>query len=60
MKCQACSYRYKEMQDGQLVSDGEEPFIYIVKNVHYKLENGSLEECYLFACPRCKTVRIEL
>jgi hypothetical protein len=69
MKCAVCNYRYNEKSDkccdGQtnesaLVSDGDEPFIKLINTFHRKDSEGTLDEAYLFACPRCRTVRMEL
>ena len=64
MKCSVCNYRYNEPVEGskgdKLISDGEEPFIKLINTFHRKDSEGSLDEAYLFACPRCKTVRMEV
>ncbi len=64
MKCAVCNYRHNEPEenskDYKLVSDGDEPFIKLINTFHRKDKEGSLDEAYLFACPRCKTVRMEL
>ncbi len=64
MKCAVCNYRHNEPDDNtpeyKLVSDGDEPFIKLINTFHRKDKEGSLDEAYLFACPRCKTVRMEL
>ena len=64
MKCAVCGYRFneKEEKDGNeiLVSDGQESFIKLINTFHRKDKEGSLDEAYLFACPRCKTVRMKL
>ncbi len=64
MKCAVCGYRYNEPVEDQegkkLVSDGKEAFIKLINTFHIKDNEGSLDEAYLFGCPRCKTVRMEL
>lgn len=64
MKCAVCGYRYNEPEaasGGQkLTSDGPEAFIKLINTFHRKDSEGNLDEAYLFACPRCKTVRMEL
>ena len=64
MKCAVCGYRHNEPDENskeyKLVKDGEEPFIKLINTFHRKDSEGSLDEAYLFACPRCKTVRMEL
>jgi hypothetical protein len=64
MKCAVCGYRYNEMvqTDGsnELISDGKEAFIKLINTFHIKDDEGNLDEAYLFGCPRCKTVRVEL
>lgn len=64
MKCAVCGYRYNEpaedAKDNKLVSDGKEPFIKLINTFHRTDEEGNLDEAYLFGCPRCKTVRLEL
>lgn len=64
MKCAVCGYRYNELEEGQegrkVVSDGKEPFIKLINTFHIKDNDGSLDEAYLFGCPKCKTVRMEL
>ncbi len=69
MKCAVCNYKYNEKSDKAkddksrediLISDGDEPFIKLINTFHRKDSEGSLDEAYLFACPRCKTVRMEL
>ena len=64
MKCAVCSYRFNERDEnaaeGNLISDGMEPFIKLINTFHRKDSEGSLDEAYLFACPKCKTVRMEL
>ena len=64
MKCAVCNYKHNEPDDStkeyKLVSDGDEPFIKLINTFHRKDKEGSLDEAYLFACPRCKTVRMEL
>ena len=67
MKCGACGYRYKEMDDENWddgykgVSDGSDKFEEI--NGHFTRTVGdyySFEtEVCLFACPRCETVKIK-
>ncbi|MCR4434845.1 MAG: hypothetical protein QHH06_04845 [Clostridiales bacterium] len=63
MKCAVCNYRYKEpdetSKDQKLVSDGEKEFIKVINSFHRKAEDGHLDEVYLFACPKCGTVRLE-
>ena len=63
MKCAVCGYRYNE-PDGnpnsdKWISDGEEQFIKLINTFHRRDKEGSLDEAYLFACPKCKTVRME-
>jgi DNA-directed RNA polymerase subunit M/transcription elongation factor TFIIS len=60
MKCAVCGYRYNEQEGDKLVSDGKEPFIKLINTFHRKDEKGNLDEAYLFACPKCKTVRMEI
>lgn len=64
MKCEVCGYRFNESDenanDGKLICDGKEPFIKLINTFHRRDSEGSLDEAYLFACPRCKTVRMEL
>jgi|LFRM01.1.fsa_nt_gb DNA-directed RNA polymerase subunit M/transcription elongation factor TFIIS len=64
MKCSVCGYRYKEpdlsSEENKLISDGDEPFIKLINTFHRKDSEGNLDEAYLFGCPRCKTVRMEL
>ena len=64
MKCAVCGYRHNEREenavDEKLISDGNESFIKLINTFHRKDHEGSLDEAYLFACPRCKTVRMEL
>ncbi|NTV89343.1 MAG: hypothetical protein HGA22_03115 [Clostridiales bacterium] len=73
MKCAVCGYRFNEKADSSadsqkdgvvredaLISDGTEPFIKLINTFHRKDTEGSLDEAYLFGCPRCKTVRMEL
>ena len=64
MKCAVCGYRFNERDentsDGKLISDGKEPFIKLINTFHRRDSEGSLDEAYLFACPRCKTVRMEV
>jgi len=64
MKCAVCGYRFNERDEesnnDKLISDGDEQFIKLINTFHRKDREGSLDEAYLFACPRCKTVRMEL
>ncbi len=64
MKCAVCGYRYNESNESPngeiLISDGKEPFIKLINTFHRKDKEGSLDEAYLFACPKCKTVRMEV
>jgi rubredoxin len=64
MKCAVCGYKYHEPEEAskepKLENDGQEPFIKLINTFHTKDNEGNLDEAYLFACPRCKTVRIEL
>lgn len=64
MKCAVCGYRFNERDensnDEKLISDGKEPFIKLINTFHRKDDEGSLDEAYLFACPKCKTVRMEV
>jgi len=64
MKCAVCGYRFNEKDENQesdkLISDGNEPFIKLINTFHRRDNDGNLDEAYLFACPRCKTVRMEL
>lgn len=64
MKCAVCGYRYNEPEgapgESRLASDGKEPFIKLINTFHRKDLEGNLDEAYLFACPKCKTVRMEL
>lgn len=64
MRCAVCGYRYNEMDEksgeSQLISDGKEAFIKLINTFHIKDDEGNLDEAYLFGCPRCKTVRVEL
>ena len=64
MKCAVCGYRFNERDENsnndKLISDGNEQFIKLINTFHRKDTKGDLDEAYLFACPRCKTVRMEL
>jgi DNA-directed RNA polymerase subunit M/transcription elongation factor TFIIS len=64
MKCAVCGYRYNEIDEksgsSELISDGDESFIKLINTFHRKDEEGNLDEAYLFGCPRCKSVRMEL
>ena len=64
VKCAVCGYKYNEQDKNsekeKLVSDGAEPFIKLINTFHRRDSAGSLDEAYLFACPRCKTVRMEV
>jgi DNA-directed RNA polymerase subunit M/transcription elongation factor TFIIS len=64
MKCAVCGYKFNENEkiDGvdKLMSDGSEQFIKLINTFHRKDNEGNLDEAYLFACPKCKTVRMEL
>ncbi len=64
MKCAVCGYRFNEPDEksdnGGVISDGNEPFIKLINTFHRKDSEGSLDEAYLFGCPKCKTVRMEL
>lgn len=64
MKCAVCGYRFNEPDENpnnsELISDGKESFIKLINTFHRKDSEGSLDEAYLFGCPRCKTVRMEL
>ncbi len=64
MKCAVCGYRYNEpdenSKENKLVSDGKESFVKLINTFHRTDEEGNLDEAYLFGCPRCKTVRLEL
>lgn len=64
MKCAVCGYKYHEPEEvskeTKPESDGKEPFIKLINTFHRKDNEGNLDEAYLFACPRCKTVRMEL
>jgi len=64
MKCAVCGYRYNEpdesLTENEFVSDGKEPFVKLINTFHRTDEEGNLDEAYLFGCPRCKTVRLEL
>jgi rubredoxin len=64
MKCAVCGYRYNEPvgspESKEVVSDGKQPFIKLINTFHIKDTDGSLDEAYLFGCPKCKTVRMEL
>lgn len=64
MKCAVCGYRYNEHDkssgEDKIINDGSEPFIKLINTFHRRDNEGSLDEAYLFACPRCKTVRMEL
>ncbi len=64
MKCAVCGYRFNEPDEksdkGGFISDGNEPFIKLINTFHRKDSEGSLDEAYLFGCPKCKTVRMEL
>jgi len=63
MKCHACGYRYNEPDNSsgekKLITDGSDTFVKVINTFHRKTEDGSLDEVYLFACPRCGTVRME-
>jgi len=59
MKCAVCDYKYKETINGAVVSDDDKNFIQMINSFHRKLEDGTLDEVYLFACPRCGTVKIQ-
>jgi len=64
MKCAVCGYRYNEpdksSKEEKFISDGNEEFIKLINTFHRRDSQGSLDEAYLFACPRCKTVRMEV
>ncbi len=64
MKCAVCGYRFNEREENAdvdtLISDGKEPFIKLINTFHRRDSEGSLDEAYLFACPICKTVRMEM
>ncbi len=57
MKCMACGYKHKETVSGEVISDGEKPFVQLINSFHTKEEDGTLDEIYLFACPQCGTVK---
>lgn len=64
MRCRACDYRYKEMEDENFcddyveVSDGKEPFIKLQNTI---MNSNTYDEqtVKLYACPKCGTVRME-
>jgi len=64
MKCYACEYEYEEdwtKEVGTIVTKGDEKFItingmFLVENSGW---NGGKHEIYLYACPKCQTVRID-
>jgi len=58
MKCSACNYVVNESENGKNIVDGQEQFIQLINSFHYKSKDGSLEEAYLFACPKCGTVKL--
>jgi hypothetical protein len=64
MKCAVCGYRYNEPDKSsngeKFISDGDEEFIKLINTFHRRDSQGSLDEAYLFACPKCKTVRMEV
>lgn len=64
MKCAVCGYRFNEPDESskgeKLISDGKEEFIKLINTFHRRDSEGSLDEAYLFACPKCKTVRMEV
>jgi len=64
MKCAVCGYRYNEPDTSsgaeKFVSDGDKEFIKLINTFHRRDSQGSLDEAYLFACPKCKTVRMEV
>lgn len=64
MKCSACQYEYEEewKRGGDyIVIKGDDRFIVISGT--FLVERGGWDagkkEIYLFACPKCKTVKIE-
>jgi rubredoxin len=59
MKCSACNYSYSDMKDDKQKNDGDLKFIKLINNFHFKDQDGTLEEAYLFVCPKCGTVKME-
>lgn len=63
MKCAVCGYCFNEkdlqrQRDSRV--DGDQPFIKLINTFHRKDDDGHLDEAYLYACPKCSTVRMEL
>lgn len=65
MKCGACNYLYEEewnREDSEMViKEGDDEFItihgvFLVDNSGW---HKGKHEVYLFACPKCGTIRIE-
>lgn len=59
MKCSACNYSYHELKDNNAEGVEDLKFIKLINNFHFKDADGTLEEAYLFVCPKCGTVRME-
>lgn len=59
MKCAACSYSFEEQQEAKSSSSENEKFLKLINNFHFKDKDGNLEEAYIFACPKCGTLRME-
>lgn len=68
MKCFACGYRYKEMEDENFcddfveVSDGKEEFGKIDETYALRTSKdhySNYTKMKMYVCPRCGTVRME-
>jgi hypothetical protein len=72
MKCQTCGYEHDlKMIKGEMIAIGNEPFIEIFSELKLKINNPDEYEegdydysprisVSLFACPRCKTVILNI
>lgn len=63
MKCQACTYEYEESYDDKYIVKGHKPFIriygtFLVENIP---DYGPVhkDDCLIYACPECGTLRLE-
>jgi hypothetical protein len=59
MKCAACSYSFNDSQQEKANDSGDEKFLKLINNFHFKDREGNLEEAYIFVCPKCGTLRME-
>ena len=59
MKCVACNYTFKEPQEIKSENSEDGQFLKLINNFHFKDKDGNLEEAYIFACPKCGTLRME-